>query len=285
MNDLRLIILGLGLVLIAAIYLWEIFKQRERQRRQTVRHKSGDSEFNGLQQMPSRGDTEDISRVISDLNDFLVRAKLHEDESVAEHLKIQAKQDKTSRAPELEDTEYDANERQPAQDDDLFQKTGENQQADRTENIDGRDQTDADVIQVIKIFIKAPPDGMVFKGDAVFRAALEAGMTHGDMEIFHHFGIAGCLSDQPLFSMADMFEPGSFRLDQLSHRHTRGLVMFFCLPPVVDGQIILELMLNTAEQIATYLGAEIHGPNQERLNDQQIIYLRELVDMQRQSGS
>ena len=284
MNDLRLIIFGLGLVLIAAIYLWEIFKQRERQRRQTVRHKSGNAVANSLPPMSSRGDPEDMTRVISDLNDFLVRAKLHEDESVAEHLKIKAKQDNTSEALIFEAAERNVNEWHPAQDHDLFLETGENQEADRKQNVDGRDRTDADDVQVIKIFIKAP-DGMVFKGDAVFRAAQETGMTYGDMEIFHHFGIAGCLSDQPLFSMADMFEPGSFPLDQLSHRLTRGLVMFFCLPPVVDGQIILELMLNTAEQIATYLGAEIHGPNQERLNDQQIIYLRELVDMQRQSGS
>src|SRR3989304_4818430 len=114
MNDLRLIILGLGLVLIAAIYLWEIFKQRERQRRQTVRHKSGDSEFNGLQQMPSRGDTEDISRVISDLNDFLVRAKLHEDETVDTINQQQARELYLYTRPTLGFTISAANERQPA---------------------------------------------------------------------------------------------------------------------------------------------------------------------------
>ena len=90
-----------------------------------------------------------MTRVISDLNDFLVRAKLHEDESVAEHLKIKAKQDNTSEALIFEAAERNVNEWHPAQDHDLFLETGENQEADRKQNVDGRDRTDADVVQVV----------------------------------------------------------------------------------------------------------------------------------------
>jgi cell division protein ZipA len=100
------------------------------------------------------------------------------------------------------------------------------------------------------------------------------------MEIFHHFGIAPRRGARPLFSLADMFEPGSFPLQQLAERHSSGLVLFFCLPAPGDARMILDLMLNTADRIASSLDAEVLGPHQEPLTDESVSELRALVAAQ-----
>ncbi len=269
MNELRLIILGIGIALIASLYLWEVVKQRKRQRRQTVRH--GRDETGSRNLSPNlEADPAAISGAIADLNDFLSRAKLRDDDPVY---------DQTRTAPG-DPSGHAENADQSVSAADLFLDDAEgndNQADDRPDQARGR--TKGGTGQVISIFIRTP-DGRRLSGEDISRAAGAAGMVHGEMEIFHHFGIAQKRGVRPLFSLADMFEPGSFPLQQLAERHTSGLVLFFCLPAPGDARMILDLMLNTADRIATSLDAEVLGPHQEPLTDESVSELRALVAAQ-----
>lgn len=269
MNELRLIILGIGIALIAGLYLWEAVKQRKRQRRQTVRHARDETGIRNL--APNlEADPAAISGAIADLNDFLARAKLRDDAPA----NVQARAEPEDPVGNADS----AGQSVPAVDLFLADAVGRDNQANDGAN-QARGRANAGAGQVISIFIRTP-DGRRLTGDFISRAAGEAGMVHGEMEIFHHFGIAHRHGSRPIFSLADMFEPGSFPLQQLAERHTSGLVLFFCLPAPGDARMILELMLNTAERIASSLGAEVLGPHQEPLTDKSIGELRTLVSAQ-----
>jgi cell division protein ZipA len=113
-----------------------------------------------------------------------------------------------------------------------------------------------------------------FACSAVFNAAESAGLEFGDRQIFHMPGVNS--SAAPLFSMANMLEPGTFsRAD--TERYTRGLTLFMCLPTEADARMVLDLMLHTAELLATSLGGVVHGMDRRPLNPVRIAALRQKV--------
>ena len=82
--------------------------------------------------------------------------------------------------------------------------------------------------KVVTLFVLAPT-GVPFPGSFVFEAMETAGLQYGDMEIFH------CNDSRtgggvPLFSVANMVEPGTFDLSAIATFTTRGLVLFLQLP-------------------------------------------------------
>ena len=46
---------------------------------------------------------------------------------------------------------------------------------------------------------------------------------------------------------------------------------------VVDGQVVFELMLNTAQRLADILGGEIRGPNHSLINENRIHTIRSKI--------
>ena len=83
---------------------------------------------------------------------------------------------------------------------------------------------------------------------------------------------------RPLFSMADMYEPGSFDPDNMESRTTRGLSLFMCLPTPVEDTRAFELMLNTAERLAGILGGQVMGPDRKALNKEHIRSIYQIIN-------
>lgn len=97
----------------------------------------------------------------------------------------------------------------------------------------------------------------VFGGPAIVRNLNAVGMRHGDMRIFHHFGTDELRCKTPLFSVANMLEPGYFDLNRIEAFRTSGLVMFLQLPAELDGPVAFELFLNAAQRLAEGLRADL----------------------------
>ncbi len=115
-------------------------------------------------------------------------------------------------------------------------------------------------------------------GGPVIRSAAEAaGMRYGEKGIFHHHGVGGLSSRSGLFSLANMFEPGSFDLARLNECRTEGLVLFMQLPTPVSGQLTFELMLNTALELQKRLGGDLSDAGREPLEAAAIAKLRALA--------
>jgi cell division protein ZipA len=82
-------------------------------------------------------------------------------------------------------------------------------------------------------------------------------MTPGEMSIYHRLDPlrpAGV----PLFSLANMLNPGVFPFQDMEEFKTPGLAMFTQLPGPQDGQVVFAEMLRTAEEIALQLGGELN---------------------------
>ncbi|MCC7412826.1 MAG: cell division protein ZipA C-terminal FtsZ-binding domain-containing protein [Gammaproteobacteria bacterium] len=130
--------------------------------------------------------------------------------------------------------------------------------------------------RVIVLHIEVEPHRRI-TGPDVLDAMGTVGMRHGDLQIFHHFGIGRMRAAEPLFSAANMFEPGCFDLEHMDALETRGLALFMKLPGPIEANIAFELMLNTAQRLADILGAQVCDSRHRPLDAGAIAALRESI--------
>ena len=100
-------------------------------------------------------------------------------------------------------------------------------------------------------------------------------MQFGAMDIFHHYGPDKNYSSRALFSLANIHEPGTFDMENLETFSTDGLAMFMCLPAEIGGDIAMEIMLDTAQNISYLMDGELRGSDREILTTDSINELRE----------
>ena len=268
MNDLRLIILIIGLCVIALIYFWETRKQRRENRRQTVAYVPPENDMPELKIRPgSDGDT-DYASVISDLNEALNKTREHEDEAISKILNTSIDDSPVPPAPVAEVL--------PPVTPDLFPDEMQQQDRKRKPAV-SRDTGAVREERIISLFVTAT-SGAGFSAEEIFNAARECELEFGDLDIFHHFGSGAGKMVRPLFSMADMYEPGSFDPDDLETRTTRGLSLFMCLPTPVEDTRAFELMLNTAERLAGILGGQVLGPDRNALNKEHVRSIYQIIN-------
>ncbi|MCL1044336.1 cell division protein ZipA [Shewanella electrodiphila] len=99
-------------------------------------------------------------------------------------------------------------------------------------------------------------DGEQLHGAELLPCLLSLNFKFGDMDIFHrHLDNAG--NGKVLFSMANMLKPGVFDPDNMEQFVTQGVVLFMTLPCHGDPLMNFSIMLNSAQQLADDLGAEV----------------------------
>ncbi len=130
---------------------------------------------------------------------------------------------------------------------------------------------------ILVLYIKSPSH-ISFNGLSISKAAEEVGMIYGHMNIFHHFGPGKLHSGQPLFSISNMHEPGSFDLGRMADLKTKGLAAFMYSPASIDATVVFELYLNTINRLAEILGGEVRTSDNEVLNKASINLLREKAE-------
>nr|VFK57719.1 MAG: cell division protein ZipA [Candidatus Kentron sp. TUN] len=129
----------------------------------------------------------------------------------------------------------------------------------------------------IALTIMAKP-GRQFMGSEIREQFEKVGMRLGYMQIFHHFGMADQQMEQSVFSAADILEPGVFHLDNIKMHSTKGLILFMQLPGPLDGLVAFELMLNVAQQLAKSLDGELCDDTRSTLTTQSANHLRERIE-------
>jgi cell division protein ZipA len=273
MSDLRLIILAVGLLLVGAIYFFEVGRNRKKlrkqQRRDTVslqdQESTADAPMIHIRKEPEHTD---LSLALSELNETLAENR-RQDEQIASELLSDA-----SNRQDFSEGVSIYNENQESQD--LFSESEDQLKSNRNASSFADDYKNIGEEQVISLYVMSSPDNP-FSGGAILDAVNEVGLEYGEMQIFHHFGIGEVPLDRPIFSMADMFKPGSFDLDSIESHQTKGLSLFMCLPLPIDGLIVFELMLNTSERLAEILGGDIRGGDHQILNDDHINNIRKAI--------
>jgi cell division protein ZipA len=131
----------------------------------------------------------------------------------------------------------------------------------------------------IILHITARPD-LHFAGPDLLRSLETAGMVYGDMHIFHR--PAGPATQATVFSLVNMLEPGTFDPDNMDGFTTVGLSLFLRLPGPLDGIAAFEAMLSAARQLADDLGGDLRDASRSILTRQTIEHMREdILEYQR----
>ncbi|MDX1678962.1 cell division protein ZipA [Arsukibacterium sp.] len=126
------------------------------------------------------------------------------------------------------------------------------------------------------------PDNREIKGPDLLSALLPLGFKYGDMDIFHrHLDSAG--GGEVLFSLANMFNPGTFDLEQIDKISTRGLSLFMTLPGPGEPLQNFNLMHNAAKKLAEEFGGQVLDGQRSVLTVQTVRhYVDKIREFQRQ---
>lgn len=97
-------------------------------------------------------------------------------------------------------------------------------------------------------------EGRNIDGQDLLYCLKKLGFVYGEMDIFHrHLEVDG--HGEVLFSVANMVKPGTFDPARMSNFYTPGISLFMQLPPAGRGEAHLKLMLQAAGKLVEELDA------------------------------
>lgn len=295
MGSLQITLSILGILAIAGIVahgLWKIRRgnQQQRQREQRVaenrQQQSTDFDSDGIGEVrvvqqaepPADSETEKAfkseSRMSSPKSD--VHEK-HEDDESIEQMSMDLGSDEVmsdslpsmrvsnDEKVEVEQTELKFDENNdPAPENEQVQDHDAQTEQRATEDFEKVPE------EVIALHVKGPVQGAV-----LLQMMTELGCKFGELGIFHRYeNTAG--TGPMIFSVANMFNPGTFDLDNMENFETEGVAFFMALPMKFDGQQAFNMMLNAAKKLATEI------PQGQVLDGQRQLLTRQSIHEARQ---
>jgi cell division protein ZipA len=129
---------------------------------------------------------------------------------------------------------------------------------------------------IVSLYVTAQGDSE-FAGNDIVAAFKRADMVLGEHDVFHHHGVGRIHSEQPLFTAANMYEPGTFDTAAMDRFKTRGIALFMRLPQPLDGALVFEMLLHSAQRLAESLHGHLLDSRHRPLEDGEIERLREQV--------
>lgn len=312
MDNLRFVLLVIGCLSVLGIYLWEILRNKETKKRADMLNAVDETPDTPISSI-STNDTANDSfshDVLADLGSLLTQSRNQSIDITdsSESIPVQTSKevfndDEESLPLEMSVNDYEESLREenkldtfPATEEQEENKTvdsvfSKEPEIDKQENIVAEENyelelepNETDVPESNKstddllVLYITSPSHISFNGLSISKAADEVGMIYGHMNIFHHFGPGKLHSGQPLFSLANMHEPGSFDLGRMSDLKTKGLAIFMYSPASIDASVVFELYLNTTQRLAKQLGGTVRTVDNTILDSASIKTLREKAE-------
>ncbi len=287
MDKLRLTLLIVGCFIVLGIYLWEIFYKANPKKKTDI--------LDAVDEIPDipltslSNEVEDYSAAMADLGSLLTQSRdqgvvekdLAEPSITPEPVNNHGDADNEPPLPlEMSVNDYEAEVSEnndydvfAAIEEDIHEQEDEKTSEEPTQEAD-TPKANQESDDLLVLYITSPAHTL-FNGLSISKVADEIGMVYGHMNIFHHFGPGKLHSGQPLFSLANMHEPGSFDLGRMADLKTKGVVAFMYSPASIDASVVFELYLNTTQRMAELLGGDIRTSDNEMLNAASINTLRD----------
>lgn len=115
-----------------------------------------------------------------------------------------------------------------------------------------------------------------FRGKELVNCLQQQEMLFGEFDIFHrHSDRLGM--GKILFSAANMFNPGSFPMENIHQFNTQGITFFMTLPCPGEPEQNFNLMLKTAQLVADSLGGDVRDHEHHLITPQRIDEYREQI--------
>lgn len=127
--------------------------------------------------------------------------------------------------------------------------------------------------RIVTLYIAARA-GHLLHGPDLVVAAERAGLVYGHMNIFHRL-LDGHPEAGPVFSVANILQPGSFEMAQIQSLQTPGITFFMTLPGPASALDAWDMMLPTAQRMAELLDAVVLDEERNALGRQRIAHLRD----------
>jgi len=259
-NLLRIVLFGVGLLILLGIYLWDRHKRNKRRMeeiRQARAEKDGLDDPYGSSAM--------------DIGDLDTEAPFDVDKEL-DHLS--RSMDGGEAAGPATEREGRAKKRPWWLGGGKEKSSGEAVEEERAEDEKPAIISPEEGVptKIIQINLVARDDH--FEGNDILRAAKDIELVLGPMDIFHRFP-GGQRRGRAMFSVANMVEPGVFPVNGMADFKTPGLILFAQLPGPYDGIALFTDILFTAERLATLLNGELQDETHSALGKQTIEHIRE----------
>jgi cell division protein ZipA len=135
--------------------------------------------------------------------------------------------------------------------------------------------------EVLVLNVRAPNEQPI-NGAALLPMLLTLGFKFGDQDIFHrHVNSNG--KGPVLFSLANMFKPGVFDIDNLENFTTQGVSLFMILPIEGEPHQVFNMMHNAARKLAEEFSCQILDGRRSVLTKQGLQqYVEKIREFERQ---
>ena len=120
----------------------------------------------------------------------------------------------------------------------------------------------------------AAKSGQTISGAELVLATEKVGLVYGHHNIYHRLA-DGPDAGEPIFSMANVVQPGYFDLANIDALQTPGVSFFMTLPGPVTAVQAWDTMLPIAERMAQLLDAVLLDADRNALGRQRILHIKE----------
>lgn len=130
-----------------------------------------------------------------------------------------------------------------------------------------------DFDKIVSLYVAAKA-GHMLRGEDIVVAAEKTGLTFGHMNVFHRL-IEGHPERGPVFSMANILQPGSFDMANIREMETPAIAFFLTLPAPMTALEAWEKLLPNVERMAELLGGVVLDDSRNALGRQRVQHIRE----------
>jgi cell division protein ZipA len=133
---------------------------------------------------------------------------------------------------------------------------------------------DAELVIALTVMARV---GQQLSGPAI-RSALElVGLTHGEMAIYHRHAVGQPPGAPPVFSVANVRNPGTFDPRAFEALRTPGLAFFMRVPGPIDAGSAFQQMLDAGRRVAERVNGILCDETRSTLTTQSINHIRERI--------
>lgn len=261
MSELRWILVGFGIVLLAAIYLWGRRGNRPVAAEDAVARTRPEPSMHNTESNLARAVDESASEPITDDVATLDESPPIQYSTPASHDTWRGRLEPTfADAPTEEMPVHAPSSPQVSEAEAPTLSSSEAPQARRVERR-----------KILSLRIAMAPQRV--EGAKLLEALLAESLQHGKYSIFHRLHTDGSI----VFSVASMVEPGTFDLEKVGETLYPGITMFTQLPGPVPGMHALNEVIACARRLQANLGGTLQDERGVPLTVHRIERMRQEV--------